>query len=155
MLFISQILPVKMLVCQDQSLIIGQFNILCIIFNKYSKSICYLHSILQFKCHLSCISIQKPIFFPQHIYIYREKERFDREGWWFEHFVSWLQVCLSVEGAKNVSWPWLSPLRGWGILTMAFTGKFVYMANHFILLWLNPFDLRVDREGWWFEHSVS
>ena len=24
--------------------------------------------------------------------------------------------------AKNVSWPWLSPLWGWGSLTMAFTG---------------------------------
>ena len=38
---------------------------------------------------------------------------------------------------------------------MAFTGKFVYMANHFILLQLNPFGLRADREGLWFEHSVS
>ena len=33
-------------------------------------------------------------------------------------------------------------------------GKLVYMAHRFILLWFNPFDLRVDREGWWFEHSV-
>ena len=24
------------------------------------------------------------------------------------------------------------------------------MAHHFILLRLNPFGLRVDREGWWF-----
>ena len=38
-----------------------------------------------------------------------------------------LRVCLSAEGAKNVSWPLLSPLRGWGSLTMAFTGKFVYI----------------------------
>ena len=38
---------------------------------------------------------------------------------------------------------------------MAFTGKFVYMAHHFIMLRLNPFGLTVDREGWWFEHSVS
>ena len=22
-------------------------------------------------------------------------------------------------------------------------------------LYLNPFDLKVDSEGWWFEHSVS
>ena len=29
----------------------------------------------------------------------------------------------------------------------------VYMAHHFILLRFNPFDLRVDMEGWWFEHS--
>ena len=27
--------------------------------------------------------------------------------------------------------------------------------HHFILLRLNPFDLRVDKEGWWFEHSMS
>ena len=31
----------------------------------------------------------------------------------------------------------------------------LYMAHHFILLRLNPFGLRVDREGWWFEHSMS
>ena len=41
--------------------------------------------------------------------------------------VSWLRVCLSAEGAKNVSWPWLSLLRGWGSLTMTSTGKFVYI----------------------------
>ena len=28
------------------------------------------------------------------------------------------------------------------------------MAHHLILLRLNAFDLRVDTEGWWFEHSV-
>ena len=33
------------------------------------------------------------------------------------------------------------------VLTKALTGNLVYMAHHFILLWLNPFDLRVDREG--------
>ena len=27
-----------------------------------------------------------------------------------------MRVCLSAEGTKNVSWPWLSPLRGWGSL---------------------------------------
>ena len=69
--------------------------------------------------------------------------------------MSWLPVCLSEEGAKKVSWSWLSPLREWGSLTMASTGKFVYVAHHFILQWRNPFGLRVDREGWWFEHSVS
>ena len=51
--------------------------------------------------------------------------RVDREGWWFEHSVSYLRVCLSAEGAKSTSWPCLSPLRGWGSLAMAFTGKFV------------------------------
>ena len=70
---------------------------------------------------------------------------------WKQRYIA----CMSAEGAKNVSWPWLSPLQGWGSLTMSLTGKFVYMAHHFILLQLNPFDLRVDREGWWFEHSVS
>ena len=29
---------------------------------------------------------------------------------------------------------------------------YLYMAHHFILLRLNPVDLRIDREGWWFEH---
>ena len=29
----------------------------------------------------------------------------DWEGWWFEHSVSWLQVCFLLEGVKNVSWP--------------------------------------------------
>ena len=38
---------------------------------------------------------------------------------------------------------------------MKFTGTFVYMVHHFILLWLNPFGLRVDRDGWWFDPSVS
>ena len=65
----------------------------------------------------------------------------DKEGWWFEHSLSQLQVCLSAEGAKNVFWPWLSPLRGWGSLTMTLAGKFVYMAHHFILLRLNPLGL--------------
>ena len=37
---------------------------------------------------------------------------------------------------------------------MALTGKLVDMAHHFILLRLNPFDLRVGREGWLFEHSA-
>ena len=47
-----------------------------------------------------------------------------------------------------ISWPWLIPLRGWDSLTMSLTGKFAYMAHHFILLWLNPFEFRVDRERW-------
>ena len=45
-------------------------------------------------------------------------------------------ICLSAEGAKNVSWPWLSPLRGWGSLTMAFTGKFVYIYIY-IYIYIN------------------
>ena len=28
------------------------------------------------------------------------------------------------------SWPWVSPLQGWGSLTMAFTGKFVYLYDY-------------------------
>ena len=36
---------------------------------------------------------------------------------------------------------------------MTLTAKFVSVAHHFILLQLNPFGLRVDREGSWFEHS--
>ena len=41
--------------------------------------------------------------------------------------MSWLRICLSAEDAENVSWPWLSPLRGWGSQSMAFTGKFAYI----------------------------
>ena len=73
--------------------------------------------------------------------------RLDSDGWWLECSMAYLRVCLSEEGAKNVSWPWLSPLPGWGSLAMASTGIFVYMAHHFILLRLNPFGIRDDREG--------
>ena len=45
--------------------------------------------------------------------------------------------------------------KEWGSLAIPFTGKLVYMAHHLLLLRLNPFRLRVDMEGWWFEHSVS
>ena len=38
---------------------------------------------------------------------------------------------------------------------MTFTEKSLYMDHHFIWLWLNPFGLMIDRDGWWFEHSVS
>ena len=34
-------------------------------------------------------------------------------------------------------------------------GKFLYMDHHFILLWLNPFKIRVDEERWWFERFMS
>ena len=36
-----------------------------------------------------------------------------------------MRVCLSGEGAKNISWPWLSPLHGWGSLNITFRGKLV------------------------------
>ena len=49
--------------------------------------------------------------------------------------------------ARNGTWPWLSPLRGWGSLNITFSGKFAYMVHHFILLQLNPIGLRVDRDG--------
>ena len=35
---------------------------------------------------------------------------------------------------------------------MASTDRFVYMAHHFILLRVKPFSLKVDRDGWLFEH---
>ena len=38
-------------------------------------------------------------------------------------------------------------------MTMAFSGKFLSITHHFILLRFNPFDLSGDREVWWFEHS--
>ena len=38
-----------------------------------------------------------------------------------------IQIDIDIQGAKIVSWPSLLPLRGWGSLTIAFTGKFVYI----------------------------
>ena len=80
--------------------------------------------------------------------------RVDREGWWFEHSMLNLRVWLSGEGAKKVSWNWLSPLQGWVSLTMTSTGKFVHMAHHFILLRLNCVGVWVDSGGWLFEQSM-
>ena len=57
----------------------------------------------------------------------------DWEGQWFECSVSWLQVCLSVEGAKNVFWIWLSPFRGWSSLIMTFLGKFGYSSLFYLV----------------------
>ena len=56
-------------------------------------------------------------------------------------------MFLSANGAKNVSWLWITPLQGWGSPTMSLTGLFVYMAHHFILLQLNPFDLSLGLIG--------
>ena len=36
-------------------------------------------------------------------------------------------VTMSVEGAKNILWYWLSLLLEWGRLTITVTGKFVCM----------------------------
>ena len=57
--------------------------------------------------------------------------------------VSQLQVCLSAEGAINVSWPWLSLIRGWGSLTMAFTSKFIYI--YIIYIYYRQIDRQIDR----------
>ena len=38
------------------------------------------------------------------------------------------------------------------IHTYAYIVIYLYTYIH-IYIQLNPFDLRVDREGWWFEHS--
>ena len=79
----------------------------------------------------------------------------DSERSRIEHSVSQLVVCLSAEGAKNISRLQLSPLQEWGSLTMALLGKFAY-------IWLNilfcygsipvPYG---DWEGQWFEYSMS
>ena len=49
----------------------------------------------------------------------------------------------------------LYPLWGRNSLTMAFTGKTVYIAHHFMLPWFDCFDLWVNREGWWFKKSLQ
>ena len=53
---------------------------------------------------------------------------------------------------KTVPGPGCFCSENGGSLNMAFTGKFSYMNHHF-MLGFNPFDLRVDREGWWYENS--
>ena len=68
--------------------------------------------------------------------------RVDREGLWFDHSMPSLGFGWSLEGVKNVSGFRLSPLGGWGSLTMTSTGIFVCMAQQFILLLLNPIGLR-------------
>ena len=42
--------------------------------------------------------------------------------------VQLFDLNVDREGAKNVSWAWISPFRGWGSPTVAFPGKFVYIA---------------------------
>ena len=92
-------------------------------------------------------SIGKFVYMAQHFVLLRLNPfglRVDREGCWFEPSMSYLCVGLSAEGAKNVSWFWISPFRGWGSLIMTSNGKFVHMVQYYILLQLNPFALRVD-----------
>ena len=56
----------------------------------------------------------------------------DREGWEFERSVSYLQVCLSEEGAKKIPGPGYlcSKDRVEGSLTMTFTATFVYVYDY-------------------------
>ena len=49
--------------------------------------------------------------------------------------------CLSAGGAKNVSWHWLSPLRGWGSLAMSLTGKFVCVCVYIYIYYVTNFQL--------------
>ena len=41
------------------------------------------------------------------------------------------------------------------ILINMLSMAFLYMVHHSILLWLNPFDLRGDKDGWLFENSCA
>ena len=50
---------------------------------------------------------------------------------WLGRMIVWTIygiVSLSAEAAKNVNWPWLSPLRGRGSLTMACIDKFAHIS---------------------------
>ena len=73
----------------------------------------------------------------------------DRDGWRFEHSVSYLQVSLSAEGAKNnSSWPWPSPLGGRGSLPMAFSGKFICIQHTILSCYCSiPFTLVLTRRN--------
>ena len=54
-----------------------------------------------------------------------------RDGGW-STLVSQFLDCLSAEGDKNVSWPWLSLLPGWGSLTITFSANFVYGSQFYL-----------------------
>ena len=54
----------------------------------------------------------------------------DREGWKFEHSVSYWQACLSADGAKTFPGPGYLRSNDKGSLTMTFTGKFVYAYDY-------------------------
>ena len=107
--------------------------------------------------HLTMAFTDKFLYIAHH-FIFVPQNAFglgvNREWWWFEHPVSCLRVWLSAEASENVSWPTLSPLRGWGNFIMAFTGKFVYVAHHLILLRFIPFGIGVARSGWYVEYSL-
>ena len=54
----------------------------------------------------------------------------DREGWKFDHSVSYWQACLSADGAKTFPGPGYLRSNDKGSLTMTFTGKFVYVYDY-------------------------
>ena len=72
----------------------------------------------------------------------------DREGWWFECFVSYLLICLSAEGVKYVSWPWKSSLRAWSSLTKAFTGNFIYIYISIYTYLYTSIQICIHRGTW-------
>ena len=75
----------------------------------------------------------------------------------YDDWEGWRLVCLSAEGAKTVSWLWLSPLRCFedGIVWLWFLNKigYIYLPNLSCYGSITaPYD---DWEGQMFEHSES
>ena len=81
-----------------------------------------------------------------------------------QSLVHWYQQCVTVHHVPKC----ISCHKAIVVITgrahcIVFMVSYIYvsiyvyidMSHHFILLRLNPFDLRVDSEGWWLEHSVS
>ena len=66
------------------------------------------------------------------------------EGWWLEHSVSKLQVCLSVEVPKTFFGPCLSPLWRWGSLTIAFFGNNTYLHYLICLVYLHIYTIYIN-----------
>ena len=63
--------------------------------------------------------------------------------------VSYLQVCLSVEGAKNVSWPWLSPFRGWDSLWhfQVNLDIYIYSSPFYLAMAQSHYLMKIGRDG--------
>ena len=54
------------------------------------------------------------------------------------HLCLFYWLCLSAGGAKSFSWSELSLLRGWASLTMAFSGKCIYI-NIYINIYIHTY----------------
>ena len=99
-----------------------------------SFGLCYVSRLRRWEILTIAFTGQFVFVYIAHHFILLQLNPFDlgivSERWWLEHSLPWLQVCLSAEGVKIISYSWLSPLQRWGSLTMTLPSKFVYIYIH-------------------------